>query len=79
MLNILLLALSTMVCQAAPQQASKANQKSKEMSFEEILIQGKYQFSDEAVTTVEQDKVLEGLIGLKKDFKERMEESMVQK
>ena len=76
MLNILWIALSALMVQAAP--AAKG-QKSKELSFEEILIQGKYQFSDEAVTTVEQDKVLEGLIGLKKDFKERMEESMVQK
>lgn len=75
MLNILFLVVGALTAQAAPQQG----QKSKEMSFEEILIQGKYQFSDEAVTTVEQDKVLEGLIGLKKDFKERMEESMVQK
>lgn len=76
MLNILFFVLGSLVVQAAP---AKPGQKAKEMSFEEILIQGKYQFSDEAVTTVEQDKVLEGLIGLKKDFKERMEESMVQK
>lgn len=74
MLNLVLVLFSSLLAQSAPAQ----NQKSKEMSFEEILIQGKYQFSDEAVTTVEQDKVLEGLIGLKKDFKERMEESMVQ-
>lgn len=75
MLNILFIVLGSLVVHAAPAKSGKA----KEMSFEEILIQGKYQFSDEAVTTVEQDKVLEGLIGLKKDFKERMEESMVQK
>ena len=75
MIQLLIMVLSSLSLNAAPAQG----QKSKEMTFEEILIQGKYQFSDEAVTTVEQDKVLEGLIGLKKDFKERLEESMVQK
>lgn len=79
MIQLFIIVLSSMSVGAAPAKGANPAQKSKEMTFEEILIQGKYQFSDEAVTTVEQDKVLEGLIGLKKDFKERLEESMVQK
>lgn len=79
MISFLFVILSALTVSAAPKQGAAQGQKSKEMSFEEILIQGKYQFSDEAVTTVEQDKVLEGLIGVKTDFKDRMEESMVQK
>lgn len=79
MISFLFVILSALTVSAAPKQGAAPAQKSKEMSFEEILIQGKYQFSDEAVTTVEQDKVLEGLIGIKTDFKDRMEESMVQK
>lgn len=88
-MNILLIVISlfmTLVF-AAPQpeieQASKAAEgakksattKSTDMSFDELLIQGKYHFTDEAVTTVEQDKVLDGLLEVRKDFKDRIQQS----
>jgi len=44
-------------------------------SFDDLLVQGKYHFSDEAVTTVEEDKVLDSLIGVRTDFKDRLEQS----
>ncbi|HMN67535.1 MAG TPA: hypothetical protein PKC28_03255 [Bdellovibrionales bacterium] len=44
-------------------------------SFEDVLVQGKYHFSDEAVTTVEEDKVLDALIGVRTDFKDRLDQS----
>lgn len=44
-------------------------------SFEDLLVQGKYHFSDEAVTTVEEDKVLDSLLGVRSDFKDRIEQS----
>ena len=44
-------------------------------SFDDMLVQGKYHFSDEAVTTVEEDKVLDALIGVRTDFKDRLEQS----
>ena len=44
-------------------------------SFDDLLVQGKYHFSDEAVTTVEEDKVLDALIGVRTDFKDRLEQS----
>jgi hypothetical protein len=44
-------------------------------SFEDLLVQGKYHFSDEAVTTVEEDKVLDSLIGVRTDFKDRLQQS----
>ncbi len=47
----------------------------KEHSFEDLLVHGKYHFSEEAVTTVEEDKVLDALIGVRLDFKDRLEES----
>ncbi len=47
-----------------------------EHSFEDLLVQGKYHFSDEAVTTVEEDKVLDSLLGLRTDFKDRIEQSV---
>jgi hypothetical protein len=46
-----------------------------EHSFDDVLVQGKYHFSDEAVTTVEEDKVLDALIGVRTDFKDRLEQS----
>ncbi len=45
------------------------------VSFDDLLIQGKYQFSDESITTVEQDKVLDSLLGVRKDFKDRIQRS----
>lgn len=44
-------------------------------SFEDLLVQGQYHFSDESVTTVEEDKVLDALIGVRADFKDRLKKS----
>jgi hypothetical protein len=44
-------------------------------SFEDLLVQGKYHFSEEAVSTVEEDKVLDSLIGVRSDFKDRLKTS----
>lgn len=53
----------------------KSQKVSTEVSFEDLLVKGKYHFSDEAVVTVEQDKVLDALLGIRKDFKDRMKRS----
>lgn len=45
------------------------------VSFDELLIQGQFHFSDEAVITVENDKVLDALLGVRKDFKDRIQQS----
>ena len=56
--------------------ASKnAKQKSTDVNFEDLLVQGKYHFSDEAVTTVEDDKVLDALLGTRTEFKDRIKKS----
>lgn len=47
-------------------------------NFEDLLVQGKYHFTDEAVSTVEEDKVLDSLLGLRSDFKDRMAQSVEQ-
>lgn len=63
---------------AAPKadaEKSKANKQNKEVSFDELLVQGKHHFSDEAVVTVEQDKVLDALLEIRKDFKDRIKMS----
>ena len=54
-------------------EAKKKNQN--DMNFEDLLVNGQYHFSDEAVTTVEEDKVLNSLIGVRTDFKDRMKQS----
>lgn len=45
-------------------------------SFEDLLVQGQYHFSDQSVMTVEEDKVLNALIGVRQDFKDRIENSI---
>lgn len=47
----------------------------KDHSFDDLLVQGKYHFADETVTTVEADRLLDALIGVRKDFKDRLEVS----
>lgn len=62
---------------ARPSKADSTQEKKKttEVSFDEVLVQGKYHFSDEAVTTVEEDKVLDALLGVRTDFKDRLKKS----
>lgn len=59
---------------AAPEKTT-AGKKAQDMNFEDLLVSGQYHFSDEAVTTVEEDKVLNSLIGVRADFKDRMKQS----
>jgi len=49
--------------------------KTTDVSFDDVLVQGKYHFSDESVTTVENDKVLDALLGVRTDFKDRLKKS----
>lgn len=63
---------------AAPA-APTAKKKSTEVSFDDLLIQGKHHFSDEQVITVEDDKVLDALLGVRKDFKDRIQKSSVRR
>ena len=63
------------VQEAAAQESSAKKKKSTEVSFDDVLVQGKYHFSDDVVTTVEEDKVLDSLIGIRTDFKDKIENS----
>ena len=80
MRNKYLLALSLVFffqAQGAPKVKKVKNKpkKSRAVSFDEILVQGKHHFSDEAVVTVEDDKVLDALLEVRKDFKDRVKQS----
>jgi len=69
-----LLGLSSL-SSAATKEEDKKKDSSTAHNFEDLLVQGKYHFSDEAVTTVEEDKVLDSLIGVRSDFKDRLKKS----
>ena len=51
---------------------------SQKFSFDEILVQGRFNSNDVAITTVEEDKVLDALLGVRKHFNDRIEESVEQ-
>ena len=75
-LTIALLFMASLAGAAARAASSAPAKKgSQEMNFEDLLVSGQYHFSDEAVTTVEEDKVLNSLIGVRTDFKDRMKQS----
>ncbi len=75
LLSSLILALPVLGAPAKEKSEKKNSRQSKEVSFDEILVQGKHHFSDEAVVTVEQDKVLDALLEVRKDFKDRIRKS----
>lgn len=58
-----------------PEPIAAREKASTNLNFDDLLIQGKYHFSDEAVVTVEQDKALDALLGVRKDFKDRLKQS----
>jgi len=71
---ILFTVLASLICMAQNQQ-DKKKQEGTEHSFEDLLVQGQYHFSDAAVTTVEEDKVLDSLLGVRTEFQDRIEQS----
>jgi hypothetical protein len=73
--NVLFLAFSSVGLATTKADDSKKMDATTAHQFEDLLVQGKYHFSDEAVTTVEEDKVLDALIGVRSDFKDRMKKS----
>ena len=72
---VLMMGLMAGAVQAAPEATKAPAKKAQDMNFEDLLVSGQYHFSDEAVTTVEEDKVLNSLIGVRTDFKDRMKQS----
>ena len=73
---IVLFSFTIMVASSAQAKEAKNNEGLKtKMSFEDLLVQGKYHFTDEAVTTVEDDKILDALLPVRKDFKDRIKRS----
>lgn len=73
---VIMFAASVFVLEAQAQDTTATKKKkSTEVSFDDVLVQGKYHFSDEAVTTVEDDKILDALLGVRTEFKDRIKKS----
>lgn len=57
------------------QPAAVAQPKSKlstDISFDDMFVGGKYQYADEALAVVENEKILHDLLGVRMDFKDRL-------
>ncbi len=76
MIKYLLLILSlSFAFSTVAQSKEKKKRDTSAVSFEDLLVVGKHHFADEAVTTVAGDTVLEGLLGIRKDYRDRIKVS----
>jgi hypothetical protein len=44
-------------------------------NFDDKVVSGKFQYPDEATATVDDEKLMDDLIGVRKNFKDRLKES----
>jgi len=72
---ITLVAFGSMAFGAQKKQAHKRDNLSTDINFDGRLVKGKYQSSSESITTVENEKNLDDLIGVRKNFKDRNEKA----
>lgn len=78
-IGCLVVASQSLAAAAKTEAGKKAGAVATSHNFEDLLVQGKFHFSDESVTTVEDDKVLDALIGVRSDFKDRLKKSTARK
>lgn len=73
----IVLAVLSFLCVAFAMAASSqdSGERKTEVNFADLLVRGKYSLSNEAVVTVEADKVLDSLLENKKDFNDRIRRS----
>jgi hypothetical protein len=76
LMALLSLLLVADVSQAAVKKLEKGRKLSTNVNFEDLLVDGKYQYPSEATTTVENEKDLDDLIGARKHFRDRLGRSM---
>jgi hypothetical protein len=68
--------VSSPISFAAAKKAPPKGKLSTNVNFEDLLVDGKYQYPSEATTTVENEKDLDDLIGARKHFRDRLGRSM---
>jgi hypothetical protein len=61
--------------QASTSSTSAKSHLSTDVNFEDQLVNGKYAYPDEAIATVEDEKLLDDLLAVRKNFKDRLKES----
>lgn len=74
-LLVLLILANTMAFAKVAPHKEKKKSLSTNVNFDDRLVGGKYQYSTEAITKVENDKSLDDLIGVRKNFEDRLNRS----
>jgi len=70
------LMISLTVAVAAPTAKKKNPKLETDVNFEDLTVRGKYQLADEANATVEDDKSLNDLLQPRKNFKDRLNQTV---
>jgi hypothetical protein len=71
---IIALAAGTIHAKSAPLKSGVSQRKlGTKFDFEDMMVRGKYQYPDEAITAVEDEKRLDDLLGVRKHFKDKLE------
>ncbi|MCC7404458.1 MAG: hypothetical protein IT288_08675 [Bdellovibrionales bacterium] len=78
MMKLLLASLVVLLTAVAGAQEKPKKSTGTDLSFEDLLIQGRYHFSNESVVTVEEEKVFGKILKIRRDFDDRIEDSMEQ-
>ena len=79
-LLIIGLVVASSMAQAAPKKSTRAKQKAQgdlktDVRFDDSVLHGQYQVPDEALAKVENEEGLNDLLGIRKNFKDRLLES----
>lgn len=75
LIKISLLALALGLNALALAAGNSKKKSGTDLSFEDLLVQGRYHFSNESVVTVEEEKVFSKLLKIRKDFDDRVKDS----
>ncbi len=71
----LLLSLTVSAAFAGKDEATPKRRLGTKFNFEDMMVKGKYQYPDEAITSVEDEKALNDLLGVRKHFKDRLQQT----
>ena len=74
-LMIILLLITGSLARASTSTSPAKSHLSTDVNFEDQLVNGKYAYPDEAIATVEDEKLLNDLLAVRKNFKDRLKES----
>ncbi|MCB0349515.1 MAG: hypothetical protein KDD37_11815 [Bdellovibrionales bacterium] len=73
--SLLVLLTATNALSATKSKKHVRSKLSTEVDFNDRVVGGKYQYATESITTVENDKILDDLIGVRTNFSDRVKRS----